>query len=137
VLASVLSEIFALHYLDISCNLVCDTGALALAEALQRLPPSSKLTKVSLAGNRIGLKGVLALITAVHHSKNIEFLSVKNNTLTEYDMQSLVKFMDEIGYKRYNVQPYRIYTCIIRVLYVYCTCIVRVLYVYYTSVLVL
>lgn len=98
VFASVLKDIFSLRYLDMSCNLICDKGAVALADAFETLPPVNKLTKVSLAGNRIGLRGIIALVKAVHASKNIEWLSVKNNPLTEYDRQSLGKFMDEMGY---------------------------------------
>ena len=107
--ASVLKDIFSLRYLDMSCNLICDKGAVALADAFETLPPVNKLTKVSLAGNRIGLRGIIALVKAVHASKNIEWLSVKNNPLTEYDRQSLGKFMDEMGYE---APPVTVCVCI-------------------------
>lgn len=65
-LASVLPTMAALRHLDLSCNLVGDAGAQALASALT--VAGCRLEKLVLAGNRVQLRGAIALVRAVFDS---------------------------------------------------------------------
>jgi hypothetical protein len=65
------SGMLALTDLDLSCNLICDIGASALATAIYRSP---RLRSISCAGNRIGKKGAVDITEAVLASSTVTFL---------------------------------------------------------------
>jgi hypothetical protein len=86
----------ALRILDLSSNLICNDGAYAIADAMYGC---HTLESVSLAGNRIEIKGALSVTDAVLDAPHILFLSLKNNFLTEEDLQTIAKVLDEQEYR--------------------------------------
>lgn len=138
-IAKAIPFIHALKYLDLSSNAICDEGAVYLAKAIEeqyfhraqeaKSKNDSELLiaknhaelkaaalkcsvrRLSLAGNRIGMKGVLAIINTVlksHKSfsnskahrttRGIDWCSIRNNKLHNVDKESIVKLLEESNF---------------------------------------
>ena len=83
--------------LDLSGNCITDDGAVSIAESL--VNTVSPLARLSLAGNRITLPAAIELVlAALNYSKSSGrafWMSLQNNSLSELDLQSLRKLLEE------------------------------------------
>ena len=79
-LAECLKQCTNVEILDLSCNIICDKGAISLAKNVKRF----KLTKLDLSLNRIGDVGARAVVMAVASAK--EFYLCSNSITNTNDI---------------------------------------------------